>query len=127
MTRFEELMNDQVFVDSLDNATSYQEVEAAFAKEGVDLNEVLPDEDAAAELSEDDLENVTGGVSSSDLVRIVKAAYKTVKAGKFGIFKFGASCVILLHAYYDVQRYGNATRTYSEKQIMNAAKTLGCV
>ena len=126
MTRFEEIMNNEEFVNGLDNAASYEEFAGMFEKEGVNIAEMFPAEEEEAELSEDDLDDVTGGVSAKDLKRIVKAAYKTVQ-NPANVFKFGASCGILLRSYYDIQKYGNATRTYSEKQIMKAAKTLGCV
>lgn len=129
MTRFEELMDNQAFVDSLDNVTSFDEFKAAFEKEGVDVEEIMSagESEADAELSEEALEAVAGGVSTKDLKRILKAAVETFKKGPFlGAWKFGTSCGILLRAYSDVQKYGDATRTYSEKQIMNAAKVLGC-
>ena len=127
MTRFEEVMANEEFVSNLENTASYEELAEAFAKEGVNIEEIMSAEDEDAELSEDDLANVAGGVSSKDLARIVKAAIKTVKSGAIvGTWKFSTSCGILLRAYYDIQKYGDATHTYSEKQIMNAAKTLGC-
>ena len=127
MTRFEEVMANEEFVNSLDNAASYEELSEAFAKEGVNIEEILPTDDGDAELSEDDLADVAGGVSAKDLKRIVKAAVKTVKSGPIkGAWKFGTSCGILLRAYYDIEKYGDATHTYSEKQIMKAAKALGC-
>ncbi len=126
MTRFEEIMNNEEFVNNLDNAASYEEFASMFEKEGVNIEEMFPAEEAEDELSEDDLDDVTGGVSAKDLKRIVKASFKAVK-NPVNVFKWGAACGILLRSYYDIEKYGNATRTYSEKQIMNAAKTIGCV
>lgn len=126
MTRFEEIMANEEFVNSLDNTASYEEFAAAFEKEGVNLKEVFPEEDAEAELSEDDLADVSGGMSAGDLKRLVKNAYKVVTNPVYA-WKYGASCGVLLVAYYDTMKYGNATRTYSEKQITKAAKTIGCI
>jgi len=128
MTRFEEIMTEE-FVNGLDNAASYEEFVATFEKEGINIEEILPaDEAEEAELSEDDLEDVTGGVSAKDLKRIVKSAWKIVKKGPVkGAWTFGSSAGILIRAYYDVEKYNDATHTYSEKQIMKAAKALGCV
>ena len=128
MTRFEEIMNNEEFVNGLDNAGSYEELVSAFENEGVNIEEIIPAEETEeAELSEEDLEDVTGGLSKKDVNRIVKAAVKLVKGNKIAsAWKFGTSVGILLKAYYDVEKYGDATHTYSEKQIMKAAKTLGC-
>lgn len=126
MTRFEEIMNNEEFVNNLDNATSYEEFAGMFEKEGVNIEEMLPAEEEEAELSEDDLEDVTGGLSAKDLKRIVKASIKAVK-NPANVFKWGAACGILLRAYYDIEKYGDATHTYSEKQITKAAKTIGCM
>ena len=128
MTRFEEIMANEEFVNGLDNTASYEEFVAAFEKEGVNIEEMIPADEAEAELSEADLDEVAGGVSAKDLKRIVKAAWKTVKSGPVkGAWKFGTSCGILIRAYYDIEKYGDATHTYSEKEIMKAAKALGCV
>lgn len=128
MARFEEIMENEQFVNGLENVESYDALKDAFEKEGVNIDEVMDAVEAdEAELTEADLEDVAGGVSGKDLARIVKQAYKTVKGGGVSIFKFGASCGILLVAYKDVLKYGDATHTYSEKTIMKAAKQLGCV
>ena len=51
MTRFEEIMNNEEFVNGLDNATSYEEFTGMFEKEGVNIEEMLPAEEEEAELS----------------------------------------------------------------------------
>lgn len=125
MTHFEEIMAKEEFVNTLENTASYEEFAEVFAKEGVNIEELMPSD--SEELSEDDLVDVAGGVSAKDLKRIVKAAVKTVKSGPVkGAWRFGTSCGILLKAYYDIEKYGDATHTYSESQIMKAAKALGC-
>ena len=78
MTRFEEIMANEEFVNNLENTASYEELAEAFAKEGVNIEEIMSAEDEDAELSEDDLANVAGGVSSKDLARIEKVAIKTL-------------------------------------------------
>ena len=131
MTKFEELMENQKFVESLENTESFDDVKAAFESNGVDLTEELDlNNIEEEELSEIDLDDVAGGVSTADLKRILKRSISIVSSGKVNPFKtawkYGKSCGILLKAYYDVQRYNNATRTYSEKQIMDAARYIGC-
>ena len=80
-----------------------------------------------AELSEDDLSEVAGGLSAKDMKRLLKRAVAIVKDGPVkGTWKFSTSCGVLLRAYYDLNRYGNATRSYSESEIMRAAKYIGC-
>lgn len=131
MTKFEELMENQKFVESLENTESFDDVKAAFESNGVDLTEELDlNNIEEEELSETDLDDVAGGMSAADWKRILKRAVSIVSSGKVKPFstawKYGKSCGILLKAYYDVQRYNNATKTYSEKQIMDAAKYIGC-
>lgn len=125
MTKFEELMDDKKFTDSLEGA-SFDEVKAAFKNEGVDLDVLLKtDDDKADELTENDLDEVSGGITGGDLFRIVKQSYKVVKEGKFGIFKYGMSAGVLLRAYYDSIVYNDVTRSYSADEIMRAARYMG--
>ena len=42
MTRFEEVMANEEFVNNLDNAASYEELAEAFAKEGVNIEAAYP-------------------------------------------------------------------------------------
>ena len=125
MTKFEELMEDKKFTDSLEGAT-FDEVKTAFKNEGVDLDVVLKtDEDKADELTENDLNEVSGGISGGDLFRIVKQSYKVVKEGKLGIFKYSMSAGVLLRAYYDSIVHNDVTRSYSEEEILRAARYMG--
>lgn len=131
MTKFEELMENKEFVDNLENTESFDDVKATFENEGVDIVDELDlNNIEEEELSEIDLNDVSGGVSAADLKRILKRSISIVSSGKKNPFKtawkYGKSCGILLKAYYDVQRYNNATRTYSEKEIMDAARYIGC-
>ena len=68
-------------------------------------------------------------MNPNDLWRIIKSAVKIVNQGKKNpittSWKYGKSVGILLRAYYDTLTYGNATRVYSEKQIMEAARYMG--
>ena len=94
----------------------------------MDINALMAEEAEEEELSEEDLEDVAGGVSSSQMKKILVAAFKRLKGGWRGAI--GSSVkdsAILITAYWDVMKYGNATRTFSEKQIMAAAKRFGCV
>jgi len=127
MTKFEELMDNQEFVAGLENTGSFDDVKAAFKDNGVDLDEELALNVDDAELTENDLAEVAGGISKGDMKRILKRAVSIVKEGPIvGTWKFSTSCGVLLRAYYDLNRYGNATRSYSEKEIMKAAKYIGC-
>ena len=127
MTKFEELMDNKEFVEGLESTGSFDEVKAAFKDNGVDLDAELTPSAEDEELSEAALEGVAGGLSAKDMKRLLKRAVAVVKDGPIvGTWKFSTSCGVLLRAYYDLNRYGNATRSYSEKEIMKAAKYIGC-
>lgn len=128
MSKFEELMDSKEFVEGLEKTESFDEVKESFKSNGVDLEAELGLAEGDAELSEGDLADVAGGLSAKDLNRILKRAVAIVKDGPVkGTWKFSTSCGVLLRAYYDLNRYGNATRSYSESEIMRAAKYIGCV
>lgn len=127
MTKFEELMDNKEFVDGLENTESFDDVKAAFKDNGVDLDEELALNVEDEELSEGDLDEVAGGLSKKDMKRLLNRAVAIVKEGPIvGTWKFSTSCGVLLRAYYDLNRYGNATRSYSESEIMRAARYIGC-
>lgn len=127
MSKFEELMDNKEFVEGLENTESFDGVKAAFKENGVDLDEELAANVESEELSETDLDDVAGGLSKSDMKRLLKRAVAIVKDGPVkGTWKFSTSCGVLLRAYYDLNKYGNATRSYSESEIMKAAKYIGC-
>lgn len=127
MSKFEELMDSKEFVEGLEKTESFDEVKESFKSNGVDLEAELGLANGDAELSESDLDDVAGGLSSKDMKRLLKRAVAIVKEGPVvGAWKFSTSCGVLLRAYYDLNRYGNATRSYSESEIMRAAKYIGC-
>lgn len=127
MSKFEELMDSKEFVEGLEKTGSFDEVKESFKNNGVDLESELGLAEGDAELSEDDLADVAGGLSTKDMSRLLKRAVAIVKDGPVkGTWKFSTSCGVLLRAYYDLNRYGNATRSYSESEIMRAAKYIGC-
>ena len=127
MSKFEELMDSKEFMEGLENTESFDDVKAAFKENGVDLDEELRANVESEELLEADLDDVAGGLSKSDMKRLLKRAVAIVKEGPVvGAWKFSTSCGVLLRAYYDLNRYGNATRSYSESEIMRAARYIGC-
>ena len=127
MSKFEELMDSKEFVEGLEKTESFDEVKESFKSNGVDLETELGLAEGDAELSENDLADVAGGLSTRDMSRLLKRAVAIVKDGPVkGTWKFSTSCGVLLRAYYDLNRYGNATRSYSESEIMRAAKYIGC-
>lgn len=127
MTKFEELMENKGFMEGLESTESFDGVKAAFKENGVDLDEELATNVESEELSEADLDDVAGGLSKNDMKRLLKRAIAIVKDGPIkGTWKFSTSCGVLLRAYYDLNKYGNATRSYSESEIMRAAKYIGC-
>lgn len=127
MSKFEELMGSKEFVEGLEKTGSFDEVKESFKDNGVDLETELGLAEGDAELSENDLADVAGGLSTRDMSRLLKRAVAIVKDGPVkGTWKFSTSCGVLLRAYYDLNRYGNATRSYSESEIMRAAKYIGC-
>lgn len=127
MSKFEELMDSKDFVEGLEKTESFDEVKENFKNNGVDIEAELGLAEGDAELTEDDLADVAGGISAKDMKRLLKRAVAIVKEGPVkGAWKFSTSCGVLLRAYYDLNKYGNATRSYSESEIMRAAKYIGC-
>lgn len=128
MTNIEKLgqvTGDVEFMNSLETTTSYEEFKEKFADKGVDIDSLEVNE-TSEELSAHELENVAGGISAGDLVRIVKASVNIVKKGPvIGAWTFGASYGVLIRAYYDIYAHGSATYSYSEDEIIRAARAVG--
>ena len=114
----DEAMADEEFQKSLEEKTG-EEVKAAYAERGIDIEKELSVDESDSEsdeLSESDLENVAGGVKLSlDFL---------AKAMKY-VWKGGINAGIIARSYYDLKRYGNATRSYSAERIYQAARALG--
>lgn len=69
-------------------------------------------------------------MSAKQLGKIILAAgwrIVNTKGWKGAIKATAKDSAILLVAYYDVVKYGNATRTYSQKTIEGAAKRFGLI
>lgn len=114
------------FVAALENVETMEEVKEIFQKDGINLDEMMEAEIESEELSEDDLEDVAGGISSKQMKNILVAAFKRIKGGWRGaLWGTAKDSAVLLTAYYDVMQHGNATRTFSEKEILAAAKRFG--
>lgn len=59
MTKIEELMNNEEFVEKVNKVESMEQAQELFAKEGVDINDEISL--AEEEMSESELDNVAGG------------------------------------------------------------------
>lgn len=118
------------FVAALENVETMEEVAELFQNEGTDLEALAAEAQGKEELSEEDLEDVAGGMSAKQLGKIILAAgwrIVNTKGWKGAIKATAKDSAILLVAYYDVVKYGNATRTYSQKTIEGAAKRFGLI
>ncbi len=118
------------FVAALENVETMEEVVGLFQNEGIDLEALVAEAEGKDELSEEDLEDVAGGMSAKQLGKIILAAgWRIVnpKGWRGAIKATAQDSAILLVAYYDVVKYGNATRTYSQKTIESAAKRFGLI
>ncbi len=108
MAKFEQLMENEEFIAKLEACETEEATKALYAEYGLDMEPVVESE----EISEDELENVTGGAVISALV-IAAAPFAWKSGCKFGV---------LVRANYDAKRYGNMYRTYSKKQVDSAMK-----
>lgn len=125
MANLGELLENEEFMQSLEKTESYEDFKKAFDAKGVDI-ENLGFDNEADELNAEMLENVAGGMNANDLIRIVKASVNIVKKGPIaGAWTFGKSYGILMRAYYDIYAHGSATYSYSEAEIMGAARAVG--
>lgn len=127
-----QLMEDPAFLAKLDQAEDIDAYKAVFAAEGIDFDaefESGEDEATDVELTAEDLDNVAGGLSTNEIISIVKSSFRIVSSAKVNPlktgWKFGASCGVLIRAYYDIKVYNNVFRSYSKKEIESAAKYLG--
>lgn len=103
-------MTEQELINKLENATSTSEAAQILSESGIPTTQADIERSisnfADMELGEEDLDHVAGGILRD-------------------VIKYTSSAGILFRAYYDTVRYGNATRTYSKKQIYRAAATWG--
>ncbi len=122
--KFGELLENEEFQKGLEGK-DYDEYVAAYAAQGVDVEKELEaaEEAAEGELSGAELETVAGGKSSlkSILNKAIKMPGKSIKA----VWKYSGELAILTRAYYDLQKYGDATKHYSADRLYKAARTLG--
>lgn len=117
------------FAVALENVQTVEEAEALFEKDGMDIKALMAEEAEEEELSEEDLDDVAGGISAKQMKKILKAAFKRLGGGGWRGAAGGAvyDSAILITAYWDVIKHGDATRTFSEEKIMDAAKRFGLV
>lgn len=128
--KLDALHENEAFTTKISAATSYEEVKAAYATEGVDLDAVLDGVEASpSELSADDLDSVAGGISKSQVSEYLRALVKQLKMTKggksiSGTLQWGANYFILLTASVDAA-YGNVYKHYSYDQIKRAGDAMG--
>ena len=110
----ESAMEDAEFTASLDAMQTKEEVVAAFAAKGIDVEQEMGLSRTEGELSEEDLDNVSGGIGLATLALAVSLGWKV-----------GADAGVLLRAYYDMKRYGNPYYSYSKARVNGILKKLG--
>lgn len=116
------------FVAALENVETMEEVTDLFQKEGIDLEALAEEAVEEVELSEEDLDDVAGGISTKQLGKLLLASAKRIlnpKGWKGAVKATAKDSAILLVAYYDVLKHGDATHTFSKKTIEGAAKRFG--
>lgn len=104
----EAAMEDEAFQEKLGTLETEEEIKAAFSEKGVDFEkEFAADESGEGELSEEDMDNVAGGLLTEAVI-IALAPYA---------WKAGKMAGILIRSSYDAKRYGNPYKTYSKSQV----------
>lgn len=109
MAKIDQLMENEEFIAKLEACETEEATKVLYAEYGLDMELVAESE----EISEDDLENVTGGG--------VVLATLVVAAAPFA-WKSGCKFGVLVRANYDAKKYGNMYRTYSKQQVDSAIK-----
>lgn len=112
----EAAMSDEAFANSLEKMETKEEVAAAFAAKGVDVEKEMGITEGETELSEDDLEGVAGGIAISTFVIAVSIGWKV-----------GSSAGILVRALYDYRTYGNPYRSYSKAKVDGLLRKLNLI
>lgn len=106
-------MEDEAFQEKLGTLETEEEIKAAFSEKGVNFEkEFAVDESGERELSEEDMDNVAGGLLTE--AAIIALAPYAWKAGKMA--------GILIRSSYDARRYGNPYKTYSKSQVEKVVK-----
>lgn len=109
MAKIDQLMENEEFITKLEECETEEATKALYAEYGLDMEPVVESE----EISEDELENVTGGAAVISSLVIAAAPFAWKSGCKFGV---------LVRANYDAKKYGNMYRTYSKKQVDSAIK-----
>lgn len=104
-------MTENELFEKIEASETLEEALAMMNENGVSVTEEELNDFASSlapdELNEADLDSVAGG-------GILRTSMQHAKATG-----------ILLRAYYDTVKYGDATRTYSKEKIYESARTLG--
>lgn len=114
MAKILDVVENEEFINKLEKCASEEEAKALWKEYDIEENQ-----QADLELEETELKDVSGGISLnySGLDWAVKHAKN--------IWKYSVDFGVICRAYYDLKRYGDATRSYSSDRIFKAARHLG--
>lgn len=108
MAKLEELLENEEFNSKLESVTNGEDAKAVLNEYGIETD---------AELNEEALSDVVGGVSFSSALSWVVKNVDWVNYGWQGA-KIAARCL------YDYAQYGNMWRTYSKDYVSRFSKKL---
>lgn len=117
--KFVAVLENPEVVERFDGVTTEEEAIAIFKEYGIDYaSEVAAFVNTETELSEDDLEQVAGGISIGDVKTVYNAVNKVLK-WRFGVGAKQAvkDLAICARVIYDYARYKNLYRTYSKSTV----------
>lgn len=104
-------MSEQELYEAMEKVTSMEEAVKLLNASGVEVTaaemEKFAEKMGDVELNEESLDAVAGGGLIDSVV------------------KYAGAAGVLGRSYYDLCRYGNATRTYSANQVYAAARVWG--
>lgn len=113
MAKITEVVANEEFVKKLEDCKSEEEAKELWKEYNIEESQ-----DEETELAEDELKDVAGGIklNLSGLDWAVKHANN--------VWKYSVDFGVICRAYYDMKRYGDATRSYSADRIYKAARRL---
>ena len=106
MAKIEQLMENEEFIAKLEACETEEATKALYEEYELEMEPV-----ESEEITEEDLDIVTGGSVTLATLVIAAAPFAWKSGCKFGV---------LIRANYDAKRYGNMYHTYTKKQVDSA-------